>query len=152
MVNEIITKATMLVMGISIHTTNENGQAQQDIPEAWQRFATENVMDKIPNRKNDTIYGIYTKYEGDFTKPYILFIGCEVNEWGQVPEGLEVLEIPATEYSVVNAIGTPPVSIQEAWQKIWASDIDRAYTHDMEVYDQRYFDTPPQVDLLISVK
>jgi predicted transcriptional regulator YdeE len=31
------------VIGISVRTTNENGQAGQDIPALWQKFMSENV-------------------------------------------------------------------------------------------------------------
>lgn len=32
------------VIGISVRTTNENGQAGQDIPALWNKFVTEGIV------------------------------------------------------------------------------------------------------------
>lgn len=66
------------VIGISIRTTNENNQAAQDIPELWNKFMTESVIEKIPNKVENAVYCIYTEYEKDHTKPYTTILGCRV--------------------------------------------------------------------------
>ncbi len=38
------------VMGISVKTTNINGQSSQDIGKLWEVFIADKVMDKIPNK------------------------------------------------------------------------------------------------------
>jgi len=37
------------VIGISVKTTNENGQSTQDIAALWQKFFSQGVMQSIPN-------------------------------------------------------------------------------------------------------
>jgi len=61
------------IIGISVRTTNENGQAKKDIEKLWGEFMSENMLKKIPNVTDETIYAIYTDYEGDHTKPYTTF-------------------------------------------------------------------------------
>ena len=50
----------MKIVGISVRTTNQNGQAMQDIGNLWQRFFSEQLLTKIPNKVSDAIYNIYT--------------------------------------------------------------------------------------------
>ena len=38
------------VIGIAVKTTNENGQAGKDIPALWEKFISEGILDKIPNK------------------------------------------------------------------------------------------------------
>jgi len=38
------------VVGISVRTTNQNGQAGKDIPSLWQKFMEEGVHQQIPNK------------------------------------------------------------------------------------------------------
>ena len=38
------------LIGISVRTSNENGQAMTDIPALWNKFMSENWIEKIPNK------------------------------------------------------------------------------------------------------
>jgi len=59
-------------------TTNESGRSGIDCGNLWQKFETENFVEKIPGRLSDEIYAVYYDYEGDHTKPFSYFIGCKV--------------------------------------------------------------------------
>ena len=76
------------VIGISVRTTNENGQAGQDIPALWNNFITNGLADKIPNKIDTSIYCIYTEYEKDHTKPYTTILGCKVSDLLTIPDGM----------------------------------------------------------------
>ena len=65
----------MKIIGISVLTTNQNGQAMQDIGNLWKRFFSEQILAKIPNKVSDAIYSIYTDYQKDYTEPYTCIIG-----------------------------------------------------------------------------
>ena len=67
------------LIGISLRTTNENGKAAKEIGELWEKFLNENISDAIPNKVDNTVYSLYTDYEGDYTKPYTAILGCPVN-------------------------------------------------------------------------
>jgi len=66
----------MKIVGISVRTTNQNGQAMQDIGNLWQRFFSEQLLAKIPNKVSDAIYSIYTDYQKDYTEPYTCIVGA----------------------------------------------------------------------------
>jgi len=76
------------VIGIAVRTSNENGQAAQDIPALWNRFMSDNMMAQIPNKTDGAVYCIYTDYQKDHTKPYTTIIGCKVSTLDEVPKGM----------------------------------------------------------------
>ena len=50
------------VIGISVRTTNENGQSGKDIPALWSQFMSEEIQSKIPNKVSEDLFCIYTDY------------------------------------------------------------------------------------------
>ena len=73
------------VIGISVRTSNENGQAANDIPALWNRFRLENIGAKLINKTGDEVYSIYTDYEGDYTQPYTTILGLCCRKPGTCP-------------------------------------------------------------------
>ena len=130
--------AAFHIIGIAVRTTNENQQAATDIGKLWQRFMSEGIAANIPNKISDSIYCIYTDYEKDYTKPYTAILGCAVSGLTDIPEGMTGKTIPAGHYQQFTAEGNIfQGAVADAWVKIWNTDIDRAYTADFEVYDER---------------
>lgn len=141
------------VIGISVRTTNENNQAAQDIPKLWQKFMSENVMEQIPNKIDQTLYCIYTDYEKDHTKPYSTLLGCKVANLEQIPVGMIGKTFSTASYQKHIAKGNLMQGIVfEAWLKIWNLDIPRAYTADFEVYGEKTKNpNDAEVDIFIAV-
>lgn len=145
---------TFHVIGIAVRTTNENGQSVQDIPALWNRFMTEGIMDQIPNKVDHTLYCIYTDYKKDHTKPYTTILGCKVSNLDQIPYGLVGKTFEEQTYIKRIAKGNLMQGIvYEEWTKIWNADLNRAFTADFEVYDERTQNSEnAEVDIFISVK
>lgn len=123
------------VIGISVRTTNENGQASVDIPNLWTRFMAEGILDKIPNKISNSIFSIYTDYEKDHTRPYTTFLGCEVSSIVSIPNGLEVCEISEGNFVEFVVKGKLAEGIvYHEWLKIWNTDLPRTYNADYEIY------------------
>lgn len=141
------------VIGISIRTTNENGQSSQDIPALWQRFFAENIANQIPNKLDDTIYSVYTDYERDYTKPYTIIIGCKVAHLKEIPPGMVGKTIPRGNFLQFTAKGDiNKGAVFHEWLKIWSMDIQRSYSVDFEVYGEKAKDRQhAEVDIFISV-
>lgn len=142
------------VIGISVRTTNENGQAGTDIVALWNKFMTEGVLDKIPNKVDNTVYSIYTEYESDYTKPYTTLLGCKVSDISTVPDGMVAMEFNGGNYSNFTAKGDlTEGAVFNKWSEIWEMDLDRAYTADFEVYGVKSQDqTNAEVDIFIALK
>jgi predicted transcriptional regulator YdeE len=142
------------VIGISVKTCNTDGSAAKDIPALWEKFAGERLDEKIPNRMDDAVYCIYTDYEGDFQHPYVTILGCKVSSFDEVPEGMISKIIPTSKYEKIKLEGNiSGDAIYDAWTKIWASDLNRSYLADFEVYSAEQCQSEnPSVDIYVSVK
>ena len=142
------------LIGISIRTTNENGQAAKDIAELWEKFMRENVLKKIPNKIDDTIYSIYTEYEGDHTQPYTTLLGCKAERIDELPEGMYAKTFEGGNYLKTTAKGDLMKGfVINKWMEIWEMDLERRYTADFEVYGEKAQDpSNAEIDFFIAVQ
>lgn len=149
-----VTIKAFKVIGISVRTTNENGQSAKDIGELWNKFMTEGILDKIPNRIDNTIYSIYTEYESDHTKPYTTILGCKVENTDTVPNGMITKTFNGGTYTKFVTKGDlTKGAVYEEWSKIWNSDLQREYTADFEVYGEKAQNpTDAEVDIYVATK
>jgi predicted transcriptional regulator YdeE len=144
-------QAERYVIGLKIRTSNDHHH--QDGPPLWERFQTEHIAAKIPNKLNDKILAVYTDYESDYTKPYSYLVGCEVASLNEIPMGLAGIKIPPQQYAVFSAEGPFPQSMIQTWQQIWASDIERTYSVDFEIYSAHFNPQHPlDINIYIAVK
>lgn len=126
------------IVGLSIRTTNENGQSAKDIPELWNTFLAEKIGDKVPNKLSTNIYCVYTDYEKDYTKPYTTLLGYRVENLGSIPVGLTGKSFSGGDYKIYKVKGKLADGIvYNEWTKIWNSDLSRAYTADFEVWGEK---------------
>lgn len=127
------------IIGIETETTNENGKSATDLGKLWEKFYGENIPNKIPNKKSDEIYSIYTDYESDYKGKYTSIIGLKVNSLDQVPDGLIGREFDGGKYQKFVAKRQMPNAVMETWKEIWTKDneLNRKYTADFEVYGQK---------------
>jgi predicted transcriptional regulator YdeE len=142
------------VIGISVRTTNEHGQAAKDIPLLWEKLINEDILNSIPNKIDNTIYSIYTDYEKDHTKPYTTVLGCKVESLDNIPEGMMGYSFDGGEYLkfTVNGDLSKDLVINE-WIKIWNMELGRVFTADFEVYGEKAQNpSDAEVDILIAVK
>lgn len=152
MSNQIIQKFS--VIGISVRTTNENGQASQDIPALWNKFMSEGIVEQIPNKTDNSIYCIYTEYEKDHTKPYTTILGCKVLTLDNIPIGMIGKTFEEATYTKHIAKGNIMQGmVFGEWTKIWNSDLDRTFTADFEVYGEKAQNPEnAEVDIFVAVK
>ncbi|MGZ6250997.1 MAG: GyrI-like domain-containing protein [Candidatus Chromulinivorax sp.] len=132
---EVVLKPKQFLVGLAIKTDND--KASTDIAKIWGDFY-EGAQEKIKNAINDEVVCAYLDYQGDETQPYTYVIGCVTNSCDVIPAGMVCKELAEGWYAKIEVFGEFPESLMAAWEDIWDSDIDRAYTTDFEVYDQ-YF-------------
>ena len=147
-------KEALTIVGIAIRTSNEPGKGDTDIPQLWGRFRAENILGRIPHKVDNTVYAIYTDYEGDHTQPYTLGIGCNVSSLDNIPEDMTVKIIPESNYSQFIAKGDlTKGAVINTWMQIWAMDLNRTYATDMEIYDDRATDpTNGVAEILVGIQ
>lgn len=142
------------IIGISVRTTNENGQSAQDIPVLWNKFMTEGIQQKIPGKISEEIFCIYTDYEKDHTKPYTTILGCKVESLDFIPENMVGKTVESADYEKIIAKGNLTEGIvYNKWLEIWNSDLDRIFTADFEVYGEKVQDPKnAEVDIYIAIR
>lgn len=142
------------LIGIAIRTTNEGQKANNEIAQLWQCFLGENILEKIPNKIDYTIYSLYTEYEGDHTKPYTTILGCKVDNLDEIPEGMTGKSFDGGTYIKTSAKGDLLKGlIVNHWAKIWNMDLDRAYTADFEVFGEKALNpSDAEVDFFVAIK
>ncbi|MGB3851991.1 MAG: WYL domain-containing protein [Tunicatimonas sp.] len=148
-----ITVAPFTAVGISVRTTNQNGQAARDIAALWKRFLGENLAAQIPNKTSEAIYSVYTDYAGDHTQPYTVLLGCCVSTTNEVPDGMVAKHFSGGAYQSSVAKGDLSEGIvYQAWADVWSSNLDRAYTADFEVYGEKALNPEDaEVDIFVAV-
>ena len=145
---------TFNVIGISVRTTNENGQSGKDIPALWNKFMTEGIQQKIPGKISEDIFCIYTDYEKDHTKPYTTILGCKVESLDNIPENMVGKTIESADYEELIAKGNLSEGIvYSKWLEIWNSNLDRVFTADFEVYGEKVQNPEnAEVDIYIAIR
>jgi predicted transcriptional regulator YdeE len=150
------------VIGIAASTNNAK-EAGPDaiIGKQWQRFFSEGLLNKIPDRVDQSIIAVYTDYSSDANGQYTIILGAKVKPLPNpvIPEGMVVKTVPAGHYAVFTSERGPIAEVVQAtWKRIWAyyqspEHGQRAYQADFEVYDERAADPKnAQVDIYIGVK
>ncbi|MDN5200042.1 effector binding domain-containing protein [Fulvivirgaceae bacterium BMA10] len=141
------------IVGIGIRTTNENEQSAKDIPVLWNKFLTENIANKIPNKSSNDVYCVYTEYDDDYTKPYTAIVGYRVSNL-EVPDGFKGITIEQGNYEKFTAKGNLMLGIVwDTWINIWKSKLNRAYATDFEVYGINAQDPKnAEVDIFVGTK
>ncbi len=142
------------VLGISVKTTNKNGQSAKDIGELWQRFMAGKIIDKIPNKLDDNIYCLYTDYQGDYTEPYTVILGYKVNSNASAVEGMTLKKVNGGMFTQFVAKGNlTEGAVYNEWAKIWNISADRVYDTDFEVYGKNAMNPEnAEVDIFVAFK
>ena len=145
-------KEALNIVGIAIRTSNTPGKADKDIPQLWNKFMLENTLQRIPNKVDDTVYALYTNYEGDHTQPYTVVIGCNVASFDNIPEDMTVILIPESKYTQFMAKGDlTKDAVINTWMTIWGTDLNRTYTTDIEIYGEKAIDlTNGEAEILVA--
>jgi predicted transcriptional regulator YdeE len=150
---EIVELKEKIVEGVEIITTNQNGKSLQDIAEMWQKFFTEGIYNKIENKSNNKTIGLYTEYEGDYTKPYKFVVCSEVKKESQNLENRVIKTIQEGKYAKFVITGDVQKSVGEAWSKIWNMNLKRKYTCDFEEYQHNTEDMNNQeIHIYIAIE
>lgn len=142
------------IIGISVRTTNANGQSANDIEALWGKFWGEEIQKQLPNTVSEDIYAVYTDYETDFTGPYTTIIGLPVSSLKDVPEGFVGITIETDVYQKFVSKGKMPEAMFNTWLQIWQDKtLKRSYHADFTVHGKKYYEGDnAEVETFLSIK
>ncbi|WP_447402560.1 effector binding domain-containing protein [Lysinibacillus sp. fkY74-1] len=156
---KIIKREAFQIIGISTKTSNANElTAQAKIPQLWQDFYEKNIVDQLSKLDNQNVYSLYSDYETDVNGNYAITIGVEASKMNDASPEWVIKTIPAAKYLVFTSHkGKMPEIVIQTWQEIWAwfanSKVERTYTGDFELYDERCANPQEaQVEVYIAIK
>ncbi len=150
---EIVELEEKKVVGVKIKTTNQNGKSIEDIGMTWQKLFADGIYEKIQDKVNNKTIGLYTEYEGDYTKPYTFVAGAEVSEELENNKEIVTKIIPKGKYARFIITGDVQNSVGQAWQEIWSMDLKRKYNCDFEEYQNNSQDMQNQeIHIYIAIK
>ena len=78
------------------------------------------------------MYVIYSDYKNDGS--FNATIGYKTDALNNIYEGLSGMKIPASNFAVFEIGGNPDTGVPAMWEKIFSSNVKRADTYDIEVY------------------
>lgn len=121
-----------LFLGISARAGGPDSEII--IGKLWDRFNVERVMERIPEYTEGVVITLYTNYADQSDAAYTVYVGARVRDIQQVPEGLELITVPAQKYAQFLARGPMPESVSSAWEQIKEMNLPRAYGTDYDIY------------------
>jgi predicted transcriptional regulator YdeE len=158
----IVDLKSFQVIGVAASTNNaKEGGPDAIIGKQWHSFMSQGLVNKIPDRVDQSIVVVYTDYSNEAYGEYTFILGAKVKPLPNpvVPEGMVVKTVPAGRYAVfTSARGRSAKVVPEAWKQIWAyyqnpAHGQRAFQADFEVYEQNAADpNNAQVDIYIGLK
>ena len=144
---KIVTRSAFTVAGMKYRGKNE----KNEIPQLWEKFMprTSQVKHKVnPN----VCYGVMDNYD-EKTCEFDYLAGFEVRDTSDVPEGMEIWQVPEQTYAVF------PCNLKEikqAFRQIYhewlpQSSYQRAGGPDFEFYDDSFKPDQGKLDLRLYV-
>lgn len=83
------------------------------IPAFWDEYYREEIYKKAPG-----YLGICAQ-EKDGAKEFLYGIGCDADDVAEVPEGFQIIDIPAYTWAIFKCVGPMPDAIQNMWDVIY---------------------------------
>jgi len=157
---KVIERDAFTVIGISARTNNAREMtADGVIGKQWGRLMQEGLIEKIPNKTDQSIVAVYTDYASDHNGDYTFLLGARVKPDSDVPAGMVAKKIPSGKFAVFTTEKGPAQKVvPETWVKInslpkTAVGGDRVYRADYEIYDERAADpTNMVVDVYVGIR
>ena len=87
--------------------------SEEDIPAFWDEYYGNESYRKVPG-----YLGVCEQQKSD-GGVFRYGIGCKASDVEGIPEGFEIIRIPAYTWAVFRCVGPMPDAIQEMWEKIY---------------------------------
>lgn len=136
---KFIEKDSFTVVGKKINVTCRNGENFKIIPKFCCRCSQDGTCDTLGKLCRDDmgVMGICTNYEKN-TDSFDYYMA--VTYTGEIPEGMETLNIPKQTWAVFESVGPMPDAIQDVWKRIFSEWFPTSgYEHgdgpEIEVYE-----------------
>lgn len=111
----------LIIVGISVRTTTQDGKAMTDIGNLFNQFFSQNIIEKIENKLSNDVYCVYTDYESDYMGEYTVYIGCSVSSTND-QSNFANKHIPKSKYRKYTSKGNIHGVVGKTWNEIWSDN------------------------------
>jgi len=151
----IVEEKGFKILGISMVTTTDHEVSHAAFEEIWDRFFKDDIMNKVPNKVEPTVYSIYDQYKETAPGVYDfrVTIGCKSTNDTDTDD-LTLAEVKAGQYQQFPVKGKMPDAIIQKWEDIWKEGpaIRRQFDTDYEAYGPKSYDKENgEMDIFLSV-
>lgn len=104
--------------------------SEKGIPAFWEEYYQNEIYKKAPG-----YLGICAQ-EKDGAGEFMYGIGCDADDVKEIPEGFQVITIPAYTWAIFKCVGPTPDAIQRMWDIIyreWLPGADYELISDYEI-------------------
>ncbi len=132
--------------------TFHTADSMQKIPQFWAEYMSDGSHQKVCGAIG------FCEAENPEAHEFRYGIGFEYSEGLTLPEGFELVTVPAGTWAVFKCVGPMPESIQETWKRVYSEWLPQAEYElvpgiDMEVYTEGDIHSPDYVsEVWIPVK
>lgn len=137
----MIEREKFQVVGIKKVFSFHQGQNLVEVPKFWEQVwadGTIEQLEKLSNKEVPNYMGICHVSEEQGPKQEMDY-WIAIEHAGEVPEGMEVFNVPEFQWAVFQSVGALPEAIQQTWQQIFSewfptSGYEHAPGPEIEVY------------------
>ncbi len=121
-------------MELLVHAKTFHAETSEaEIPKFWDAYSADARCRKVPG-----YLGVCAQIKTDGDE-FRYGIGCKASDVNGIPEGFEILHIPANTWAVFKCVGPMPGAIQTMWEKIYrewlpVSEYELIPDYDIENY------------------
>ena len=121
-------------MDLRVHAKDFHAEtSEKEVPKFWDEYYENEAYRKIPG-----YLGVCAQQKTD-SDEFRYGIGCKASDVNGVPEGFEIIHIPAYTWAVFTCVGPMPDAIQAMWERIYkewlpVSDYELIPDYDIENY------------------
>ena len=121
-------------MDLLVHAKDFHAEtSEKEVPKFWDEYYENEAYRKIPG-----YLGVCAQQKTD-SDEFRYGIGCKASDVNGVPEGFEIIHIPAYTWAVFTCVGSMPDAIQAMWERIYkewlpVSDYELIPDYDIENY------------------
>ncbi len=95
-------KGEMKIIGLVLKTTFMQNRQAEEIPPFFHKLMEAKTLKSVPNRANSNQICVIDRKANSPDFDY--YMGVEVNNYDEIPEGMETITVPASNYAVTSFI------------------------------------------------
>ncbi|MCI1965526.1 MAG: AraC family transcriptional regulator [Oscillospiraceae bacterium] len=137
----LVEKEAFTVLGKKVRVSCKNGENYRIIPEFCRKCEQDGTFARLMKMaaKEMGMLGIcanFNEQTDDFN-----YYAAAVYDGGEIPQGMETLEVPKLTWAVFESVGPVPDALQDVWKRIFSewfpsSGYEHAKGPELEVYEK----------------